>query len=260
MKAVHTLGLAALTVWLGACGGAPQQAERPVSQQATTSDAIQRAKVHTELGGLYLSQGNIGVALEEARKAVAAATGYAPAHSLMGLIHMQMRDNGAAEESYRRALSLAPADPEINNSYGWFLCQSGREQLAIEHFQAALKSPLYTTPSLANANAGICSLRLKDEKAAEDYFLRALRLDPGNERATYFLADIAFRQGRLSAARQRLVELHKHGEPSAETLWLSVRIERQLGERDIEARLSAQLRRRFPEAPETQRLMQGRYD
>jgi len=250
-----------LVLLLAGCASAPTpQTEPPLSQQAATSDAMQRAKVHTELGGLYLSQGNLGVALEEARKALAASASYAPAHSLMGLIHMQMRENAAAEESYERALRLAPTDPEINNSYGWFLCQTGRERRALDHFQLTLQSPLYGTPSLAYTNAGICSLRLKDDKGAEEYFMRALRLDLANDRAAYFLADIAFRQGRLAQARQYLGELHKRAEPSVETLWLSLRIERKLGDRDLEARLSAQLRRRFPDAPETQRLMQGQYE
>ncbi len=255
--------LAALLVAtaLVACAGAPApRTEQAVSQQVAGNETIQRAKVHTELGGLYLSQGNLGVALEEARKALAASSAYAPAHSLMGLIHMQMRENGAAEESYERALKIAPGDPEINNSYGWFLCQTGRERASLDRFQAALKSPLYATPSLAYMNAGICSLRLKDDKGAEEDFVRALRLDPANDRAAYFLADISYRQGKLVAARQYLGELHKRAEPSVETLWLSLRIERKLGDRDAEARLSGQLRRRFPDAPETQRLMQGQYE
>lgn len=250
-----------LPLTLAACAVVPtQRTEQPVSQQAAGSETVQRAKVHTELGGLYLSQGNLGVALEEVRKALLASPNYAPGHSLMGLIHMQMRENGPAEESYERALKLAPMDPEINNSYGWFLCQTGRERRALDLFQTALKSPLYATPSLAYTNAGICSLRLKDDRGAEEYLQRALRLDPGNDRAAYFLADIGFRQGKLELARQYLGDLHKRAEPSAETLWLSLRIERKLGERDQEARLAAQLRRRFPAAQETQRMMQGQYE
>ena len=45
------------------------------------------------------------------------------------------------------ALGLAAGDPEINNNYGWFLCQNGREQLAINYFMAAAKNPLYATPT-----------------------------------------------------------------------------------------------------------------
>lgn len=258
--AIIAVGLAAL---LSGCAGRPaseQAAEQPVSQQATTNDASHRAKVHTELGGLYLSQGNLGVALEEARRALSADADYAPAYSLMGLVRMQLREEGPAEESYERAMKLAPADPEINNSFGWFLCQTGREKRSLQYFQTAIKSPLYATPSLPYTNAGICSLRLKDDKTAEDYFIKALRADGANQRALYFLAEIAYRQGRLAAARLNIAELHRVAEPSAETLWLAVRIERKLGDREAESRFSSQMRRKFPAAPETLRLMQGKYE
>lgn len=253
---------AALTVLLAGCAGNPhllQQAEEPVSQQTMTTEAGQRAKVHTELGGLYLSKGNLGVALDEVRKALSADANYAPAHNLMGLVRMQLRENALAEQSFKRALSLAPADPEINNSFGWFLCQTGREQLSFQYFQTAIKSPLYATPTMPYTNAGICALRLKDDKAAEDYFLKALRADAANARAMYFLADIAYRQGRLADARRYLDDLSQRVEPTAEILWLGVRTERGLGDRAAEARYAFQLRSKFPGSPEARRLLQGQY-
>jgi len=242
-------------------GGSGQSAEPPVSQQTATSEARQRAKVHTELGALYMQRGNMGVALEEARTALLADSGYAPAYNMMGLVYMQLREDRSAEKSFEQALALAPEDPEINNSFGWFLCQTGREQRAIPYFLAAIKSPLYATPGMPTTNAGICSLRLKDDKAAEDYFLRALRLDNGhNDRALYFLSDISYRQGRYAAARQYLAELHKLAEPSPESLWLAVRVERKMGDRELEARFASQLKRKFSGTPEQQKLMQGQYE
>ena len=255
--------LAVLTA-LGGCaavrGGPGQSAEPPVSQQTATSEARQRAKVHTELGALYMQRGNMGVALEEARTALSADPGYAPAHNVMGLVYMQLREDRSAEKSFEQALALAPGDPEINNSFGWFLCQTGREQSAMPYFLAAIKSPLYATPSMPTTNAGICSLRLKDDKAAEDYFIRALRLDSNNDRALYFLSDISYRQARYAAARQYLADLHKLAEPSPESLWLAVRVERKMGDRESEARFASQLKRKFSGTPEQQKLMQGQYE
>lgn len=262
----HFAILAALTIaaFGGGCASVSREAGRPdeqaMSQQTATSDTRQRAKLHTELGALYMQQGNMGVALEEARTALSADAGYAPAHSLMGLVYMQIHEDIAAEKSFGQALALAPGDPEINNSFGWFLCQTGREQRAMQYFHMAMKSALYATPAMPYANAGICSLRLKDDKAAEDYFSKALRLDANNSRAIFFLADIAFRHGRFGEARQHLAELHQQAEPSPESLWLALRIERKFGDREAEARYASQLRRKFPGTPEQLKLMQGRYE
>ena len=264
MKAVFICAVLAAALCFEGCAVSQrtpgQSAEQPVSQQTASTDTRQRAKVHTELGTLYMQRGNMGVALEEARAALSADPGYAPAYNLLGLVHMQLREDSVAESNFEKALAAAPGDPEINNSFGWFLCQTGREQRSLQHFLAAIKSPLYATPSLPYTNAGICSMRIKDDKAAEDYFVKALRLDGNNDRALYFLASIAYRQGKVAAARQQLQELHKLTEPSAESLWLAVRIERKLGDRDSEARLAAQLRRRFPGSQEQQMLMQGQFD
>jgi type IV pilus assembly protein PilF len=252
-----------VAVLTGCATGLPvdqQAAESAVSQQAALSSNERRAKVHTELGSLYLQKGNLAVALEEARAALAAYSAYAPAHSLMGLAYMQLRENAAAEKSFELALGIAPGDPEINNNFGWFLCQTGRERQSLAHFNVAIKSALYATPAMPNINAGICLLRLKDEKVAEEYFSRALRLDPANLRAVYFLAETAFRQGRFAATLQYLEDLHKRVEPSAESLWLAVRAEHKLGHDDRKVALSTQLLRKFPGTPEASKLAEGLYE
>jgi type IV pilus assembly protein PilF len=105
-----------------------------------------------------------------------------------------------------------------------------------------------------------CSLRLKDDKAAEDYLLIALQLSPTNTQALYWLADIAYRKGRLSEARQWATDIEKMMEPTAELVWLVLRIERKLGNREAEARYASQLRRRFPGSPEQRQMTQGQYD
>lgn len=255
--------LAAIALLAGCAGGSAMSdraAEPAISQQAAVNDAQKSAKVHTELGSLYFQRANYAVALDEAKVALESDPNYAPAHNLMGLTYMQLRENGPAEKSFEQALSLAASDPEINNSFGWFLCQTGQEQRSLKYFHTAIKSPLYATPAMPYANAGVCALRMKDDAAAEEYFNKALRLDGQNRRAIFFLADIAYRQGRLGVARLHLVELHKLIESSPESLWLALRTERKLGDRAAETRYATQLQRQYPAAAETQKLIQGQYE
>lgn len=260
-KAIDALLIALL---LGGCaitgGGSGQGAQQAVSAQPAESEQEKRAKVHTELGSLYMLDGRSAVALEEARIALSADPNYAPAYNLLGLIHMGLNEPRLAEGNFEKALKLAPGDPEINNNFGWFLCQNGREDRAIAYFMAAAKNPLYATPTRPYTNAGICSILLKDLKAAEDYLLTALSLSPTNTQALFWLADIAYRQGRHSEARQWINEIEKLIEPTPEVIWLAVRIERKSGNREAEARYASQLRRRFPGSPEHRLLTQGQYE
>jgi len=58
-----------------------------------------------------------------------------------------------------------------------------------------------------------------------------------------------------------LVERYNRGAPpSAEALWLAVRIERKLGNRTAENSYAAQLRLRFPKSTEYQALQRGEFD
>lgn len=258
-----SLAMLLLPFLLAGCAGsgpAGSGAEQPISQQPATSDTRQRAKVHTELGSLYLQDGRFAVALEEARIALSIDPGYAPAYSLLGLTHMLLSETKLAEENFDRALRIAPGDPEINNNFGWFLCQSGREQRSLEFFLKAARNPLYATPTKPWTNAGVCSIRLKDDKAAEEHLIRARRLDPGNTQAVYWLGDIAYRQGRLVEARQLVSELDRMMDPTPETIWLALRIERKLGNREAELRHATQIRRRFQNSPEFVRLSKGQYE
>jgi type IV pilus assembly protein PilF len=251
-----------LGVLLAACVANPpsQPVDQPVSQQTAVGDARKRAKAHTDLGAAYLGDGRLAVALEEARIAISADPGYAPAYNLLGLIHMYLQETALAEENFDRALRLAPGDAEINNNFGWFLCQSGREKRSIAYFQAAIKSPLYDTPAKPLANAGICSLRMKDDKAAEEFLSLALRADPGSASARYWLADLLYRHNRLAEAKLQIGELFGLAEPEAQSLWLALRIEHRLGDREAEARYSSQLRRKFAGTPEHQKLLLGDYE
>jgi len=240
--------------------GSREGAQQAVSAQPAASEQQQRAKVHTELGSLYMLDGRSAIALEEARIALAADPDYAPAYNLLGLTHMVLNEARLAEENFQKAMRLAPGDPEISNNFGWFLCQNGREQGSIAYFMAAAKNPLYTTPTKPYTNAGVCSVRLKDDKAAEDYLMTALSLSPTNTQALFWLADIAYRQGRYTQARQWATDIEKMMEPTAEVIWLALRIERKLGNREAEARYVSQLRRRFPGSPEQRLLTQGKYE
>jgi type IV pilus assembly protein PilF len=224
------------------------------------SDARNRAKLHTELASLYYSSGNLGIALEELRVAANADANYAPAHGMYGLVYMQMKENGRAEESFERALRIAPNDADINHNYGWFLCQTGREPASIKYFLHALRNPLYPTPWRSYSAAGLCSMRMKQVKDAEAFFERALKLDADEPTALLYLGEIRYRQGSVGEARKLVARHNKLVNPSPESLWLAVRIERRLGERVLEQSYANQLRRRFPASPEYQAMQRGQYD
>jgi type IV pilus assembly protein PilF len=223
-------------------------------------DPRNRARIHTELASAYFERGNMGVALEELRIAISADPNYAPAYNVLGLVHMDLRENGVAQQHFERGLRLAPNDPDINNNYGWFLCLTGREVQSIAYFLAALKNPLYNTPARSYVNAGLCSMKSNNDRDAIDYFERAMRSEPDNLQALLNLALVQHKRGQLEVARRLVGRFNKLIEPTAESLWLALRIERKLGDRSAENTMATQLRRRFPGSPEYEDMLKGKFE
>ena len=242
--------------------GAQQQMPDPagMSPSPMPKDARTRAKAHTELGALYFQDGNLIVALEELTLAAAIDPDYAPALSTRGLVLYYVKEFDSAEKDFRRALSLEERNPEINNNYGWFLCQTGRAKESIAYFERAYRNPMYQTPANAYLNAGACHIKTNELDLAEDALRRSLRLMLKNPQALYYLADVSYRRGNFDAARKHLTEAARLVEPGPEMLWLSLRVERRLGNQADERSLATQLRRKFPDSAEYQELLKVNFE
>jgi type IV pilus assembly protein PilF len=179
---------------------------------------------------------------------------------MFGLVYMDLRETRLAEDSFERALRLSPSDPDINHNYGWFLCQTEREPASIKYFLQAIRNPLYPTPWRSYSAAGQCSLKVNNLKDAEEFSQRALRLDPDDPPSVLQMAQVRYRQGRMDEARNQVERYNKLVSPTSESLWLALRIERDLGGRVAAQQYANQLRRRFPGSPEYQLLQRGKFD
>jgi type IV pilus assembly protein PilF len=232
------------------------------SAAPSVSDPRSRAKIHTELGALYFQAGNPAAALEHLAMALDIDSRFHQANSVRGLVYASLREYAKAEADFARALSRAPDDPEVNNNYGWFLCETGKEAQSIPYFLRAIKDPLYETPDRAYTNAGTCALKFGDLDQAQNYLLQAVRLSrDGAMTARLALAGIFYKRGIFSESRIYLGDALRMMEPpTAEALWLGLRLERKLGDRGAESGFAAQLRSRYPTSNEYQEFLKGNFE
>jgi type IV pilus assembly protein PilF len=255
------LCLVAATLLAG-CAAAPVDGPSVETGQVVgeAGDPRNRARLHTELASLYYGRGNMSVALEELRIAVAADPNYALAYGVFGMVYMDLRENTLAEQNFERALRLAPNEPDLNHNFGWYLCQNSREQESIKYFLQAIRNPLYPSPWRSYSAAGTCSVRAKNVKDADEFFQRALKLEPDEPNALLQLGQIRYQQGRMADARTLVQRYNKLVTPSAESLWLALRVERKTGGRAVEQSYATQLRRRFPASDEFRKLQRGEFE
>ena len=218
----------------------------------------ERARVHTDLAAGYFELANMNVALEEVREALRADPTYGPAYNVAALIHSELKQDKLAQQNFQQALRINPLDSDANNNYGRFLCDRKREDEAMRYFIAALRNPLYQTPDLSYLNAGLCSRRRGDAAAAEEYFQQALKVRPNQPQALYQLAELAYARGAYPQAKTYLNRFSQHANANAEVLWLALRVERKLGDRDAAASYGKQLTNNYPESKEARALLAGR--
>jgi type IV pilus assembly protein PilF len=238
----------ALTVMAGC-------ARTPVDKESYTPEKL--AEINTQLGAAYLQEGNYETALSKTRKAVAIDPNYASAYNVLGVIYNRLGQNHTAEENFKKAVSLDPNDSGILNNYGQFLCQKDRFAEAQTLFQKALANPLYATPEVAHANAGVCALRARDLVKAEAHLRSALAANPRMPTALLDMAAINYEQRRYAQARaylQRHMEIAKH---TPRSLWLGIRIGRMQGDHDVVASYALALKSKYPDAQETRLLLES---
>lgn len=256
--------LAAVAVLSGCAGSQPGSDNGgPRAELRTSSDQTEdqkRAQIRLQLAIGYYGQHQLEVALDEIKQALAADPSSSDAYNLRGLIYMDMGETRLAEDNLLRALKLAPRNPDLANNYGWFLCQNGREQEALPYFQTALANKSYQSPAKALNNAGVCSLKLKDEAAAERYFTQAFQYEPGNPSVNANLAKIYYGRRNDERARFYINRAIKSDMTTADILWTAIKIERRQGQRSAEASLVTQLRRRYPESQEYAAYLRGAFD
>ena len=266
MKLVRnaTLLLAcAAALLLAGCAGNPGAATGAPAEILTESDEPdnrKRARIRLELAANYFQQGQTNVALDELKQALTADPTFADAHNLRGLVYMRLNDNALAEDSFRRAMTLNPRDGDVLHNYGWLLCQQNRYSESTAMFARAIALPSYGAQPKTLMTQGLCQVRAGQMAEGERSLLQSYELDAGNPVTGYNLSDVLFKRGNLSQAQFYIRRLNNSSLANAETLWLGIKVERGLGNREAMTQLADQLKKRFAQSREAVAYDRGAFN
>lgn len=261
------LGAAFLTAMaLYGCAGkstVPQTSKSDGKDLVTESDEPEvrrRARLRLELASGYLEQGKTKVALDEIKQSLGADPTYASAYNLRGLIYMQLNENALAEDSFQQALKLAPRDGDAWHNLGWLYCQQSRYNDAVNAFNTALQTPMYSAAARTWMVQGICQVRAGKAGDAERSFARSFELDASNPITAFNLSKLLAQHGDYKRAQFYIRRLNNSEQANAESLWLGIRVERELQNTEAARQLGEQLSRRFPESKEASAYARGAFD
>ena len=239
----------------GAAGGRPD-----LVTESDEPEARKRARIRLELAVGYFEQGQTTVALDELKQSIIADPGFAEAYNLRGLIYMRLNDQGLADASFRRALTLNPNDGNTLHNYGWLLCQQARYPEAVQYFSQALANPLYRERAKTWMAQGLCQVRAGQRVDGENSLLRSYELDAGNPIAGYNLSFLLYPRGEFVRAQFYVRRLNNSELANSESLWLGIKVERRMENREAMQQLAGQLKKRFPQSKEAGALDRGAFD
>lgn len=250
-------------VGLTGCATTPGGNEGSSADIVTDSDESEgrrRARIRLTLAVGYFEQGQTTVALDELKQALVADPNFADAYNLRGLIYLRLNDMRLAEESFRRALSLSPNDGNVLHNFGWMRCQQARYAEAVQIFGQALANPTYGGRAKTWMTQGLCQVRAGQLAEAEHSLIKSYELDAGNPVTGYNLSSLLYQRGDFVRAQFYIRRLNNSELANAESLWLGIKVERRLDNRDAMAQLVTQLKRRYPQSRELGAFERGAFN
>lgn len=264
--------LVSVVVWLvctvafgsivtGCASSAPAASAQ--SDSFTDSDEPEvrkRATNRLRLAVLYFTDGKFTVALDEVKQAIAADPSWFEAYNMRGLIYRRLGDNAMAESSFQKALSLNSGSADVKHNYAVFLCDQRRGTEALRLFGSALDTAGYGRRANTWAAQGACQLSMGQASEAEASFLRSYELDAANPVTGYNLALLLFQREDFVRSQFYVRRINNSELANAESLWLGIKVERRLGNREAVAQLAGQLKKRFPQSVEASAFDRGAFN
>ena len=249
-----------LAALLSGCAG-PVAPSGDLVTSSDQTDLDRRAALRLELAASYYGRGQLEVALDEVKQSLAIKPDVPSALSLRGLIYLGLEQPRLSEDSFKRALQLAPQDPDILHNYGWTLCQLGRLDEARRQFDAALAQPRYREKVRTWLAQGVCLGKGQRWAEASQSLGRAFESEPGNPVLGFHYAEALYKLGQHEKAMFYLNRVLSRQEwVSPQALWLAARIEHAQGRTAEVQSWGRKLQGAYPQSKEALAFERGRFN
>ena len=212
-------------------------------------DQQDAAKTRVSLGLTYLKNGNYSQAKQNLDKALAFAPRLAETHYGLAYYYQVVGESERADESYQTAMSLAPRDANIANSYGAFLCQDGRYEEAKRFFMQAVNAKQYANSAETYENMALCAQSQGEGEDAIEYLNSALKHQPGRAKTLFILTEMYVATEQYELAAETLRRYEKVARVSADSLWMAIEIAKGQGDLRAANGYGDMLLRMYPNSP-----------
>lgn len=222
--------------------------------EVVAKNETQASQFNAELGAKYLLRGELDQAREKLEKSLQQDPNNSTAHINYARLQQDIEQYDQASVHFKKALQLEPDESQHRNSYGVFLCETGRTSEAIEQFRLAAENPFYKTPEFALDNAGLCLLDAQQLDEAEIFLRDALRRNPRFANALLHMADLTLQQERLQFADAYFGRFQQYSQDTPQSLLLGMNIKKAQGDGGAARVFRDRLLSEFPQSREASEL------
>ncbi len=246
-KIIGQLGLVLALVLLSGCvttvdGYTPP---KPKSQDV-------RAQSYFDLGVAYMAKGRYDLAEPKLLLSLQIKP-TSEAYNALAVLYEERHDNALAEDTYQTLIKKFPSYLRGYMNYYFFLCKYDR-LAQIDALNGVMAAKGGELASLGEVAAGNCSLSKGRTAEAQGHYNRALQYNANSEGALLQLAKIDFQRGFVKEAKRKVELVNNKVGYSAQSVYLSILISRELGNLKAEKKFTQALRTQFGDSPEAAKI------
>ncbi len=246
-RVIKIITITLVSFFLLSCGTTGQQAPERKEKKV---DLVEASDLNVQLAIGYIQRKQYEPARDKLEKAIDQNPDNLVAYKTLAYLYALLGLDEDAQTKYEQALDLKPDDPDLSNSYGAFLCSTGRLKEAQEKFAVAYNNPFYQGQYLAQSNAGSCYTKAGEYKKAEALLRKSLRIEPKVPGSLISMAEVGVKTERYLMARAYIQRYHDVKPASAESLWIQIQAEKALGADKHYLKYARQLISQFPDSDE----------
>ncbi len=213
------------------------------------------SNLYVKLAEEYFRLNIIGVALKNAKKALIVDASNAEAHLIAAKIYQKLESTDKRDIHYKMALKHGSNNYKIANAYASYLCDNKHYDEAQQYYDLAIKNPNNNHLEYVYANSGNCFLSANDLDKASVQLRKSLEIQDKFAPALLGMLNVRMKQKNYLSAQvflKRYLKLTKH---TAETLFLSIEIENELGHKDKAKLYKQRLLTEFADSPQAQSII-----
>jgi len=219
--------------------------ETPVIVNDSNTDELAMGRITLGLG--YLQMGNTSQAKLNLEKAKRFSPNLSEVYTAFAHYYDVVGELTLAINSYEKALSINPENPDTLNNYGVFLCRNEEYAASEKYTLQAIAIPTYLMVSQSYENLALCQLKADEFVKAEKYFTKSIQHSPNRATALLQMVRLQYAISDYKSAQMYLGRYEKATRRfSPEALALAFKVYEKQGNRRIAKNYASMLVKMFP--------------